>query len=1131
MQQKNISKDKLKYIFDRNGYMINSRNNATLQIGINKNILMIISAQIESKTNDIIFYANKNLNIISINKNFQDNFSLSLALIKEFKIEVKELFGIDLYNIENNYKKEINVIRDNKDYKILDTKEYILKNLFKQQNQNSAYHINNKYIIKDISDGSDDENENESMLKEKGKNRKKNLKIIEDILGNKSPDLYRFRPITFQIDKENFLFNLRKILEKINSYEKDKLESKNIYNDYIRLTKYYKDFCNNKNLNFCLTIESRLIYDTIFYSCKIRFNYIENLEQFNGRFKTDKLKKVKTEAEDLNTTYNNSKIYEKYNKLKSFKTYTSFNQTDLKFVEDKVNLHKSNTNYSLYYKEKLKRIKASKYKLCAILLFCIFLLLIICIITLNYSTNLVHKDDKIFDALYYNYFQRTQFIYLNSAILSIFYELVNLTAENILNDNKDLLFLIGKNIEESHQSFIRYYMDFKIELDEEFNELYNPLTSNKITVNWENVLFYNDYNTELALIVYRILDSIKHEFNENDIIDCENLLLGKYLNIDRKNTTVNGNFIKLVYYFHNNYDSVLRKFFLNLEDSFDKSLKNFSRKTTSIYIILEVIALISFLLFFAINIFFLTNSNKYIFQNILFMFIDFTQINNYSFQNKFYNLLVTKRINNYIMLLNEFSPKNLDALKNDKEMENNNFQCINIQYLINEDENKNDTKNKKVSKKHKENNDKNTNDSFVNDSLFNSNINLMNNSSMISNSKGLKPLNDDIRILNNKELNNMSLNNNRNSTKFNNSTNILINSPNINSFNKSNNSILGNLEYMNDSQIRKDKENAIIIKNNATKGNYNEIYNDFINKKSKKEEIKVTIDKVLFQTKIIMLNAIKILIIIFIIFTLIFLIIFICKITISIVFFDNFRNIINDFKVLSNQYNHVILYWKTIKTIFILPNSTIYVNLNETEEYFLNLNSKVNYVYKFRIKRYKRISELYDILLSPSLKQNLSTLDFCLDHQKCKDVKNSSNYLLVNGLESTVNLYGKEIYNFYKDFVLIKNNIKTKEDIIKNFLDESYSVLSSNINHVIIYLEQLFFGYFHKDEKDIVDDFYLKIKIINIVEICYCALLNLFSVLFVYNYITKIMYSVEVASTRINNSIIRMKNMKLERIN
>ena len=217
-----------------------------------------------------------------------------------------------------------------------------------------------------------------------------------------------------------------------------------------------------------------------------------------------------------------------------------------------------------------------------------------------------------------------------------------------------------------------------------------------------------------------------------------------------------------------------------------------------------------------------------------------------------------------------------------------------------------------------------------------------------------------------------------------------------------------------------------------------------------------------------------------------------------------------------------------MKTLFILPDTPIVYDFNNTEQYFLNINSRVNNVYKNRIKRYKRISDLYDILLSSSLEQNLSTIDFCLEHKRCNDIKNSNSYLLSNGIESTVNLYAKEITNYYKDFTHIKNSINSIEDIKNYFIDERYFILSSNINHVIIFLEQLAFNLFFQDEIDIVDDFYLKIKILNIVEICYCALLNLFSVLFVYNYITRIISSVEIASSRINNSIRRMKLNKIE---
>ena len=1142
LQQKNVSKDQHKYIFDKDGYMTNSIINSILEIGINKNILMIVTVEPEEEKN-ILFYANKNLNIISINKKFHNNLNLSLALIKEFNIEVKELFGIDIYDIDKNYKKEIKNIRNIKEFKILDPKEYIIKNLFKHQNQNNNYHIINKYIINDDNDTSDIDNE-ERALKEKEKNKKQILRVFHNLFNDISPDLYRYRPITFKINKESFLLNLRKIFDKINSYEQDKLESKNIYNDYLKLTTNFNELSINKNIDFNIKIEPRFVYDTTFYSCKIElYSSTQNILEIDEANKLYELRNVKTETEDLNSTNNNSKIFDKVEKLKikKLKTNTSISRIEIKEKEGVIYFQKDNIiSNSIYYKDKIKKVKASKYKLCGVLLFCIFVLLISCIITLYYQTNLVRKHDKIFDALFYNYYQRTQFIYLNSALLSIFFKIVNISNNNALDDNKDLLLLIGKNIEKSHQSFIKYYMDFKIELNEDFTKLYEPLEANKITVNWENRVFYNDYNSELALIIYRILDSIKHEFNDNDKKDCENLLLGHYLIIERNKTVVYGNFIKLVYYFYKNYDAVLRKYFLSLEQSFEQSLHNFSNQTTSVYIILEVIALISFLLFFVINIFFLINSNKYIFQNILYMFVDFSQTTDYSFKNKNYNLLITKRISNYILLLNEFTPKNLEALKNDKEIENKGLKFMNLKYIMREEgnrntidfsENQNVKIKSKMNKKNKKFLDKKiSNETFINASLFNfsnSKINLMNSN---INGKGLKALNDDIHNLNNKDLINISSNSiNLVNNSRNNSSNIVLNSP-INSIGMNNSYIYGNQNLISSNNRNRKSEDNIIksnkIKNKVENKESDIIYNNDL--KNENEENKVTIEKVLFQTKITMLNSVKILILIFIIFTLIFIIYYICKLVISLLFISNFHKIISDFKDLTSQYNHMIRYWNLMKTLFILPDTPLVEDFNETEQYFSNINSRVNDVYKNRIKRYKRISNLYDILLSSSLDQNQPEIDFCLNHTRCTDIKNSNSYLLSNGIDSTVNLYAKEISNYYKDFLEVKKSITSKEDIKKYFIDERYSILSSNINHVIIFLEEMAFSLFLQDEDDIVDDFYLKIKILNIVEVCYCALLNLFSVLFVYNFITRIISSVEVASIRINNSIRRMKFNKIE---
>ena len=702
-------------------------------------------------------------------------------------------------------------------------------------------------------------------------------------------------------------------------------------------------------------------------------------------------------------------------------------------------------------------------------------------------------------------------------------------------------------------------MDFKIELNEDFTKLYEPLISNKITVNWENKIYYNDYNSEIALILYKLIDSIKHEFNKNDIEDCENLLLGKYLTIDKKGTTIYGNFIKLVYYFYTNYDIVLRKYFLSLEDSFDISLNNFSKKTTLVYIILEVIAFISFLFFFIINMYFLIYSNKYIFQNILFMFIDFTQTQDYTFNNKYYNLLARKKVSNYILLLNEFTEKNLDLFKNDKEIDNFSLLAnINLKsnldvdlsgsFIANNNSNNNISmlKSNKIKKKIKSKKSKlyvkktNTNELVnVSTSNMNSHNNLINNSNNnFTNNKSLKMLNEEIRTLNNKELNNiLNYNSKMNSSKSNNSTRLILNSSFTNSNTLTNGLISNNSNLISSNKInkineRKSFEISTTLKHKIKNDNQKEyIIDEFVVNKNENNDIKITIEKIFFQTKVTTLSSVKYLIIIFIVFTLIFLVYYTYKIVISILFISDIRNTISDFKTLTSQYNHVIRYWNLIKTLFILPNTTLYDDLNKTEDFFSNINNNVNYVYNNRIKKYKTISNLYDYILDTTSEKNISSLDFCLEHKKCIDIKYSSIYLLSNGIESTVNIYAKEIFNYYKDYNRVKDTIKNKTDIIKNFMGERYNILGTNINHVFIYLEELFFSCFLTDEKDIINDFYSKIKILNIVEFCYCAILNLFSILFVYNYIARIINSVEEASMRINNSIRRMRNSRIEGVN
>ena len=1132
LNQNNVIKDKYKFIFDKNGYMHDMKLNSTFQIGLNKNILMLSSIEIDKGKNIMKFYLNRNLKIISINKNFEDKLFISLALIREFNIELKDLFGINMNDINYNYRKELKKIRSIKEFKVLDTREYVLKNLFKKKGMNNNYHIISKYIINDKDDEiNDKDNERERILKENPINHKNNYKIekkINNLFNNIALDTFKFSPIFYIINNKNFQNNLRLIFEKINSYEQDKLESKNIFNDFMKLTTNVNENIYDQNHFMNLAIKPRLIYDTIFFLCKIE---IYSQSRLIG-IKKDLSTQEQLDEENEREFSNNNLIYQN-NILTSNKVVWRLDQSannpqEVINEEDIGKMRKIGEKNSNYFQKKIRKVKTPKYKLFIILTLCILILLVTNIITFNYQNNLVSVLDNIFNAIFYNYYQRAQFISVNTIILSMYYQILNISIQHDISEKQKVISFLAKNIEGSRILFINSFMDFQIELGNDFTQLYESFESNKITVNWENQIFVNDYRTKTALILIDMFDVAENKIigNNSDIFDCNNLLLEKYLKIDRKNTPVYGNFIRLLYYFVINYEVGLFQFFKKLESSFYDSLDTFSRQTKIINLVLEIIIILLFISFFFINLYFLIQNNKYMFKNILYMFIDFTQDKTYDLNNKITNLLIEKKVKNYISLLKEFTPDNLDILKFDnkvkylyKERQAQNISVINEEEEKSKDsspQNKNKSKTRKIKSIAKFITNKKTANLSDKNSIFkiySYNYSEKNNNAFLKN---------DIRTLNNKELNLINTNTNKiinvNNSR-NNSTNVLLDST-MNSLN--NNSLIsGGMNSIKQAASMKMRQKQNKSKEEDNSQNLN-MHIDDLEIYQNEEDYELTIDKIFHKTKVSTLKSIKIIIIIFIIFTLIFIIYSFYKILTFILFIQKFNNIVKDFSSMILQYNEVIRYWNNIKTLFILPNVTQSIHLEETENYFYGINNKVNYILNNRINNYKRIKNLYEVLSDSSRHLNETGIDFCLGHQKCLDVF-YSNELLTKDVESTVNLYAKEIENYYKDFNPNKNKIESIDDIKRLFINDKYELLSLNINHVFIYIEQVFLKFFMEDEKDIMNQFHFENKILNSIEVCYCALLNLFSALFVYTYINRIIYSVEISANRINESIQRIK--------
>ena len=1119
IKQNYILRDTSKHIFNNKKYMIDSLVNSTFQIGLNKNILIFCTIQLNEKNNDIIFLSNKNSETISINESFDKKFSLSLTLIEELKLEIKDIFNIYENNIYNKHKKELKKIKQIKQYIKLDPQEYVLKNIFKQNNAKDNYKFMEDIFLMKNKETIGEQNEEEDNKLYNENLNYSILKMVHNIYNNKNAENLVAKRIDFKISKEIIRNKMRKIVEKLSGYEKGKLENKNLYQDYLRFIANYNNTFLNNNIFFVLNMNLKLIYDKTFYLCKLDQYENNILIKEDMRFWDRKIMLSNKHNKEITKPILTKQTYKMDNNIyllqQNIKNNDSQKDKEMEISNNYVN------NNLRDEKEKIKKDKIPKKILGFILIIIICALLVVYIIILLYQMNLITQGDKIFKTLYYNYYQKAQLLYINTIILTMEFSLVNLTDISTYYDNKEILLSLGVNLEEGFHLFYQYYLDFKSGVGENVEELYRQRKINKITINWENQVLYNNYIKEMQLLLYNIFCyASSKNYTKGDQEDCEYFLLGKFIdNPNNKMIETHGNLVILLYYILYNYEPVWEKFYNELTQSLEISFNKFSDKTVKSFLLLEVLAILIYIIFVLINFIFLYKSNKYIFHNILFLFLDFTQIKKYTFNNRMDNLLINKSIINYISLLNEFSPQKLEILQNNFSMNSNN------ELLNNKDENDKDYEKRFFGSSIKDENENIRKNNFkkkakrtISGIKFNQirrdiNINTKSNS-LIKYDKE----NNDLHKLNYSNLSNLS-NYKLNYKTLNQSSNNFIYKTNNdnNTDNTQNNSSLINFkEISNNSLILNNSSLIKSIKSNIENNKEADLSNisDSI----------LSIGKIISLSKIILIQMIKIIMIIFIVFSIIFINYYIIKIVLGFIIITKIGKLYEDFKVLCSHYNEVIHYWNNMKTLFILPNTTLNTNFNDIEKYFNKKNNDVLNVISTRINSYKRISALYYYLFNTKSPEDLLKANFCGENKSCLDLINSTQSILINGLNSAVSIYGKEIENFYRDYIEVKDNINNKEDIKEYFIKDTFTILDLNINHIIMHIEEQFFSYFLKDEEEIKTGFYTEIKIFNFIALCYCIALNLFSLLFVFNYVNKIIAFVENSTMRIILAICHLKN-------
>ena len=385
--------------------------------------------------------------------------------------------------------------------------------------------------------------------------------------------------------------------------------------------------------------------------------------------------------------------------------------------------------------------------------------------------------------------------------------------------------------------------------------------------------------------------------------------------------------------------------------------------------------------------------------------------------------------------------------------------------------------------------------------------------------KKLEPLDESADI---HELNNTNLSKIYSKKATNRKIKELLSDKNMNKSSKTNNTTLdknqnnSSILNINTSLIDQSKTNILInqSKNSISLNTsyLNDIYNNNLN-----------IEKVILISRPIMIRIVKIILIIFVMLSIVYVVFYIVSVVIGFMIIKEIREMYNDFRVLVYQYNEVIHYWNNMKTLFILPQTNIETDIYNIEKYFSSINKEVLNVLATRIGNYKRVKILYNYLFNSHTQQELINANFCEGSGKCFELINSTQNILLNGLNSAVALYEKAIYNYYQDYIKIKNTITTKEVIKENFIKDNFIILGMNINHLLSHLEEKFFEDFLEDEKDIASNYHIEIKTFSLISLFYCIVLNIYSLIFIFSYINKNIEFIESSTSRIITSFCHMK--------
>ena len=718
----------------------------------------------------------------------------------------------------------------------------------------------------------------------------------------------------------------------------------------------------------------------------------------------------------------------------------------------------------------------------------VFLILLIYIIIIILEISSINVYEKILISFYYNFYTRDLMLGVISVLLHNYYDSYILGPQGELNeiDNHYLLTNLTHMLNDKYHNFTEFFFDYNLAIESDFNLIYKKRNFMKLRGYWQVVEYEYKFSSEMDYVIFNIFQLDK-TFNNNDKIDFANFLFFKGAKESKER--VKSTFIKLLYYLSANAEFTYKYIF----DDFEKSIYNSYKvyiNNVYIYIILEIIGLIFYIIFYVIVFTYLYLSNSIVFKNIIFLFLDLTVKEYDKSELTYLDDIISLKLSEFKNIIDDFDLNMFDKYIKKIDKLNKNI----YMRRINDDNNQNINIDKKSTK-----------------SSNNFNNNEINKKENKNNNK--KGKNDSIveiyRFLDNK---NKGINNS--------SHNYLMKS-NLDSFNKlSNNSM--------------NRSNEILVDNNDNSKNYynnNSSFNNNNKKKQNDNEDKENFQDILLnKTNKSIIFIVKIYCLIMIL-ALFITISFICyKILYILSFKSKYDNIYIDLNIFTNRYTIVYKYYNILRTLFIYPSGKIKEQLEEEmehlNEYFEEENKKFINIVSSHIDNYNEIKKLYHII-KDNKNNSTSVLkkNICQDKPSCLNYLESNDNIFDSGVEFAFKSSMTQIYNIYLEYKKLNNKMDIEE--IKSSLiysqNSNFISIGKSLNYLYINLIDHIFINFEKDGVSFLKSYIGNINNLNTISIVFTFGIFLFLIIFIIISISKFTEPIKESSYRINCSFYFIK--------